>query len=88
MYQEDEDEGFDDKDSGELIPARVEGEEGTDAVVVGPVQEQVGEQGEENKGVEQGPEDGGGGQGTNARRSGGRERVPGANGHIADQHDT
>jgi len=54
------DDGFDDEDDGGGVPAGVEGEEGTDAVVVGVVEEDVAEQGDESEEVKAGPVDGGG----------------------------
>lgn len=54
-----EDDGFEDEDEGAGVPAGVEGEEGTDAVVVGPVEEDVAEEGDEGEGVEEGPANGG-----------------------------
>ena len=58
--QEDEKEdGLEDEDEGAGVPARVEGKEGAEAVVVGPVQQEVAEQGDEGEAVEQAPADGG-----------------------------
>ena len=50
--------GLEDEDEGAGVPAGIEGEEGTEAVVVGPVEQQVAEQGDERETVEQAPADG------------------------------
>jgi DNA ligase (NAD+) len=54
------DDRFEDEDEGAGVPARVEGEEGAYAVVVGPVEEEMAEEGDEGEEVEQAPADGGG----------------------------
>ena len=58
--QEEGDDGFDDEDDGGGVPARIEGSEGTDAVVVGVVEKDVAEECDEGEDVEARPVDGGG----------------------------
>ena len=57
-----EDEGVEDEDEGAGVPARIEGREGAEAVVVSEVQGEVAEEGEESERVEQAPADGGVGE--------------------------
>jgi hypothetical protein len=62
--QEDEEEDrFEDENEGTAgVPARIEWKEGADAVVVGPVEQEMTEQGNEREAVEQAPADGGAGR--------------------------
>ena len=53
--EQEEEDGLEDEDEGAGVPVGVEGEEGAQAVVVGPVQEEVREEGEEGEEEEQGP---------------------------------
>ena len=79
--QEDEKEDrFEDEDEGAGVPAGIEGKEGAEAVVVGPVEQEMTEQGDEGEAVEQTPADGGarwfaGGVLDGSCASGGRARL-------------
>ncbi len=55
--QQEEDEGFEDEDEGAGVPVGVEGKEGANAVVVGPVEQDVAEKGDEGEAVEEAPAD-------------------------------
>ena len=59
--QDEKQDGFEDEDEGACVPAGIEGEERAQAVVVGPVQQEVAEKGDEGEAVEQTPADGGAG---------------------------
>ena len=56
--QDHEDDWLEDEDDGACVPAGVEREEGSDSVVVGPVKQDVAEEGDEREGVEESPADG------------------------------
>jgi hypothetical protein len=55
--EEEQDDGLDDGDDGGGVPAGVEGEKGADAVVVGVVEEDVAEEGDEGEEIEARPVD-------------------------------
>jgi hypothetical protein len=60
--QQQKQDGLEDEDEGAGVPSRVEREEGAQAVVVGPVQEEVREEGKEGEEIKLGPANGGMGQ--------------------------
>ena len=57
--EEEKDDGLEDEYDGAGVPVGVEGKEGADAVVVGPVEQEVAEQGDEGEAIEEAPADGG-----------------------------